>query len=98
MGWGEAVRLTGQLALDPSSRVAVALLEWDAPRSVEWLLLADLYDAFGAANFKSPKAYPRPFRGRHPGEHHYGSTQMTREQVIAVLRPTTPPKEATSHG
>lgn len=83
MSYGEAVRLTGQLVTDPTSRVAVELMEWDGPRSVEWLLLADLYDAFGQASFRNPKSYPRPFRD--PGSRRLGKTEMTRAQVIAVL-------------
>jgi hypothetical protein len=83
MSYGEAVRLTGELAADPSSHVACALMGWEGSRSVEWLLLADLYDAFGAASFKSPKLYPRPFRD--PSQRHFGKTDMTRAQVIAVL-------------
>lgn len=84
MGWGEAVRLTTMLARDPSSRVAGAVMEWEAPRSPEWLLLADLYDAFGVANFKSHKRYPRPFLD--PGERRVGKTALTRAEVIAVMR------------
>lgn len=83
MSYGEAVRLTGMLASDPSSRVAVELLQWDGPRSVEWLLLADLYDAFGAASFKSAKPYPRPFID--PQQRRVGKTKLTRAEVIAVL-------------
>lgn len=84
MSYGEAVRLTGMLTSDPSSRVAVALMQWDGPRSVEWLLLADLYDAFSAASFKHPRPYPRPFLD--PAQRRIGKTDMTREQVIDVLR------------
>lgn len=64
MSWGEAWRLTGQLANDPSSHVAAALAGWDFPVSREWLAAADLYDVFVAANTKKgrkPKPYPRPW-------------------------------------
>ena len=83
MEWGEAIRLVGVLALDPSSELAAQLNDWQGRRSPEWLILADLYDAFGAANFKHPKAYPRPFLA--PGARRMGRTRLSRDQVIAVL-------------
>lgn len=64
MSWGEAWRLTGVLANDPSSHVAAAIAGWEYPVTREWLAAADLYDAFVASNTKKgrkPKPYPRPW-------------------------------------
>lgn len=83
MPYGEAVRLVGLLAGDPSTRLAASLNEWDAPRSVEWLVLADLFDAFVRANYKAPQRYPRPFLDSR--SKHRGKTDMPRAQVIDLL-------------
>lgn len=83
MPYGEAVRLVAVLANDPSSRLAAALAGWDTPRSYEWLLLADLYDAFAGANYKHAKRYPRPFRDRDSKRR--GTTDRPRAEVIDLL-------------
>ncbi len=68
MMWGEAWRLTGLLAVDPSSQVAAALSGWYHPIDRVDLTLRDLYDlthAVGAAGSKQkPKPYPRPWDAR----------------------------------
>ena len=83
MSYGEAVRLVGVLAADPSSHLAAALNDWLAPRSVEWLVLADLFDAFVRANYRKPQAYPRPFP--EPGAVKRGKTNRPRAEVIDLL-------------
>ena len=85
MSWGEATRLVGVLSEDPSSRFAASAARWDMAVSPEWMLLADLYDAFGHANFKRSKPYPRPFRA--DGGARYGHAgKRSREEVLAILR------------
>jgi hypothetical protein len=83
MTYGEAMRLTQRLAHDPASQVCAALSEWDAPRSHEWLLLADTYDATVQANFKGAKPYPRPYP--EPGTTRRGHTKRSRAEVLAIL-------------
>jgi hypothetical protein len=83
MSYGEAVRLSGVLAADPSSHLAASLAGWKAPRSFEWLVLADLFDAFCRANYERPTAYPRPFRDSD--ETHRGQTDRPRAEVIDLL-------------
>jgi hypothetical protein len=83
MEYGEAVRLVGLLAGDPSTRLAAALNEWTAPRSLEWLVLADLFDAFVRANYKQPQRYPRPFLDG--AAKHRGKTDLPRADVIDLL-------------
>jgi len=83
VSWGEAVRLVGVLAADPSSHICAALNEWQTPRSPEWLVLADLFDAFVRANYRQPQAYPRPFRD--PADKHHGKTDLPRAKVIDLL-------------
>jgi hypothetical protein len=83
MPYGEAVRLVGVLAADPSSHLAAALNEWTVPRSPEWLVLADLFDAFVRANYKKAQRYPRPFMDG--GAVRRGRTSLPRADVIALL-------------
>lgn len=84
MGWGEAVRLVGVLSQDPSTQLAASLNDWQAPRSPEWLVLADLFDVFVQANSKRRQnPYPRPFRD--PSDKHRGSTTRPRAEVIDIL-------------
>lgn len=83
MTWAEAVNLTGVLSADTTSMVCSAALGWDSPRSRDWLVLADLYDAFARANFKSPKPYPRPFSSVETRR--FGSTRLDRSEVVALL-------------
>lgn len=82
MSYGEALRLTGLLMRDPSSQVAAAQQGWDAPRTSEWWLLADLYDLTHASLAKAPKPYPRPVR---PQGSRLGRTRMNRTHVLAIL-------------
>lgn len=83
MPYGEAVRLVGVLAGDPSTHLSAALNDWSAPRSMEWLVLADLFDAFVKANYKHAQQYPRPFLDR--GAVKRGKTDLHRADVISLL-------------
>jgi len=83
MSYGEAVRLVGALAGDPSTRLAASLNQWDQPRSPEWLVLADLFDAFVRANYRNPQKYPRPFLDG--GVVKRGKTNRPRAEVISLL-------------
>lgn len=61
MSWREAWNLVGILVRDPSSQVGAAMAGWEAPKSAEWLILADLYDLQHMSKAKrAPKPYPRP--------------------------------------
>ena len=83
MPYGEAVRLVGVLAADPSSHIAAALNEWKQPRTPEWLVLADLFDAFVRANYRKAQRYPRPFL--EGGAVKRGKTNLPRADVIDLL-------------
>jgi len=62
MSWGEAWRLTHELALDPASHVSAAIGGWSFPVSREWIAAVDHYDAFVTSKSKrKPKPYPRPW-------------------------------------
>lgn len=91
MSWGEAWRLTQQLASDPSSSVAAALLGWEHPITREDVMLRALYDlhhriawAQGGGKGPKPKPYPRPWatsrRRVKP------AASLTQEQILAALR------------
>jgi hypothetical protein len=89
MSWGEAIRLTQTLQSDPSSHVAAALNDWDAPRSGAWMVLADLYDLMQHVNVdprkrSQVKPYPRPWRD--PNSRRRGRTTKSRAEVISILR------------
>ncbi len=85
MTWGEAWRLTGLLAADPSSYVGAALSGWEQPVSHIDLRLRDLYDlthlVAAVGSKRKPKPYPRPWdqKGR------MGSVSLTSEQLDRVL-------------
>lgn len=71
ISWGEAYRLTQQLATDPASRVGAAINGWEFPVSREVLVLMDLFDLThqiawrqGGSKGARPKPYPRPMRGK----------------------------------
>jgi len=50
---------------------------------VEWLVLADLFDAFVKANYQRAQKYPRPF---HEGRSaRRGRTDLSRAVVIELL-------------
>ena len=83
MSWGEAIRLTNLLAADPSSHVAASLAGWEHPASREWLVLADLFDAFRVANFKKPAPYPRPWSG---AKRERMKPTVSQSDVVAALR------------
>lgn len=82
MTWGEAGRLAKSLARDTASAVGASLAEWQYPASREALALMDLYDAFASANFKRPKAYPRPW---DPPPKQIGNARLTPGELRAIL-------------
>lgn len=91
MTFGEAIRLTEQLASDPSSHVAAALLGWQHPYSREALVLADLFDlqhqkAWGGKGAK-PKPYPRPWPDQQSGKRtSKPAADITQDEILAALR------------
>lgn len=92
MSWGEVLRLTERLCLDPASHVAAALSGWDAPVSREALVLMDTFDlthqvAWSSAGGKGarPKKYPRPWPDssrRRTGP----DPSLSQDQIIEALR------------
>jgi hypothetical protein len=84
MPWGEAIRLVGLISQDPSSQLCAQLNGWKAPRSAEWLVLADLFDVFIQANStRRQPPYPRPFPDANAKR--TGKTDLPRAQVIELL-------------
>lgn len=89
MSWREAWNLTGILVKDSSSQVGAALAGWSAPRTTEWLLLADLYDLQHASKAKrAPKPYPRPTD--KPNTRKVGKTSLPRAEAIRLLSRVSP--------
>lgn len=85
MSWGEAIRLTDILLADPSSMLAADNAKWEYPISREAMVLMDVFDLDHAVNSKDkPKPYPRPWKTVEQKRH--GKTDMSREQVLEVLR------------
>lgn len=84
MGWGEAWRLMQLLLRDPSSRLAAAVAGWEAPRSPEWMILADLFDLThrGLAGRKKITPYPRPWDKRRFGN----ARKRSQGEIRAALR------------
>ena len=79
-------RVTEVLAGDPSSQVSAALNGWPNPVSREFMVAADLYDVFVAANTRKgrrPKPYPRPWLDQ--GRKKYGRVTRPQKEVIAAL-------------
>jgi hypothetical protein len=94
MGWAEAFRLLRILVEDPSSQVATAINGWDYATTREALTLADLYDAYGAATFKKPKRYPRPWADKDKTR--LGKTSLPQHKVRALLASRAPVRETPS--
>lgn len=84
MSYGEAIRLLGVLAADPSSMFAASREGWAHPISHEAAVLMDLYDLQHASKSKKkPKPYPRPWPAE--GTRRRGKTTLSRAEVVAVL-------------
>lgn len=84
--WGELWRVTQVLAGDPSSQLAASLNGWPNPVSREFMVAADLYDVFVAANSKKgrrAKPYPRPWLD--PGRKKYGRATRSQRDIRAAL-------------
>lgn len=93
MSWREAWNLVAVLVKDSSSQVGAALAGWDAPRSVEWLLFADLYDLQHASKAKrKPKPYPRPIPDK-ASTRRIGKTKLGRADAIRLLNSHSPIRE-----
>lgn len=80
--WGEACRLASVLLRDPSSALAASVAGWPHPVTREWVALKALYDRFLDVHAKRPAYMPAPWDPPPPV---YGTTDMNREQVLAVL-------------
>ena len=86
MPWGEACRLTGELARDTASHVCAALNGWEFPATREALVLMDLYDAYAAVKFKRPQPYPRPWQTGEKSTRQRGNAAgRTPEEVRRIL-------------
>lgn len=90
MEWGEAVRLTRDLAADPSSRVCASVGEWEHPVTWEALTVMSLIDlthqiAWSQGGRKGPR--PRPFPRPWPdGSRKVAKPELSQEEVLAALR------------
>ena len=88
MSWGEAYRLVGELADEPSSHTAAAMAGWQHPWPREAALLADMWDLTATAHSgkRAPTPYPRPWRRAPRGERHVPDVAgRSREDVRAIL-------------
>lgn len=85
MSIGEALALVEILSGDPSSHLFAAIAEWKYPVSHEFLVLADLFDAFAKVNFKKPDPYPRPKPDSSKAVERLGE-RIAPPDIAAVLR------------
>lgn len=93
MSWGEATRLVGVLAADPSSALCAALAGWEHPFSREALILADLFDVQYASKAKRrPQPWPRPWNKRR---RKWGDRKLTIPALRAVLDANRQPEPPT---
>ena len=98
MRWGEAVRLTRQLATDPSSHVGAALAGWEHPVSREALVLMDLFDLQHRSKAKqTPDPYRRPWPD--PNKKQVGTgTRLTPDEFKAQWKRLADDAEVVSDG
>jgi len=85
MGWAWHFRLFWELVKDPGSHLAAAINGWEYPVSREWMVAADQYDAFVAANTHKgrPKPYPRPWRDQEKKQ--FGRATRPQSEIRAAL-------------
>ena len=98
MTWGEALRLTRVLELDPASAVGAALAKFDRPTSRESLMLMEVYDSLEANRAgRKAKRYPRPWGDKTRKT--IGRARLTVQRLREVLdahRAPDPDREAVS--
>lgn len=88
MSWGEACRLVGELAAEPSSHTAAALGGWSHPWSWEATAVADLWEltaGLHTAKGKESPDYPRPWPKPHTGRRRGNAAGRTPEQMRDLL-------------
>jgi hypothetical protein len=92
MSWGEALRITKQLSIDPSSHVAAAVSGWDHPITHDAIVLMSLFDlqhqiAWAQSGRKGPrpKPYPRPWSS-NTTKRAKPDARLTQSEIIAALR------------
>lgn len=88
MTWGEALRQTKLLRVDPSSQVAAAVEGWDHPISREALAILDLFDWTRLVDLGGKKVDPHPMRPwkQKPTPKRMGDTGgRTPDNVRAIL-------------
>ena len=99
MTWGEAIRLTQVLSLDPASAVGAAVADFDRPTAREALMLMDVYDALEVARLgRKAKRYPRPWASK---ARRIGRARLSVQQIRQLLdehRATDPESEEVSDG
>lgn len=99
MTYGEAIRLTRVLLVDPSTAVSASMAGWTYPLSREALALLDLFDLQHASKSKRrPKPYPRPWAEKNRTQRR-GTARLTSAELRDVLdRNRDDPPEVTAHG
>lgn len=90
MTWGEALRLTKEILLDPSAHVTASVYDWSHPVPWPAMVAMDAYDlahqvAWGQSGGKGsrPKPYPRPWPDRVTKRF---APSVSQDEVIAALR------------
>jgi hypothetical protein len=94
MSWGEAYRLTQELAGDPESHVSASLSGWERAVPQAAMVLMDLYDLTHQIGWKQfggkgpkPKPYPRPWPTTKTGRHKAKPDEsLTQDEIVAALR------------
>ena len=84
----ELVDLVAGLMRDPSSRLQAAIAGWDRPTSMEWVVLADLFDLQHSSKSKHrPKLYPRPWPDNKNKIGGKKTVKRSIRDVLSILRP-----------
>jgi hypothetical protein len=88
ISWREATHLVEALTRDPSTSLAAALGGWRHPASLEWMMLANIYDLTLRLNSKKGSTYERPWESVST---RIAPTRLrTREQIDGILNKMNP--------
>lgn len=85
VSFDELYLLVQVLAKDPSSWLQAALHDWKHPASYEWIMLANLYDAYANVNSKNKhKPVQRPWPSA--GETKIGTARRDARDILTKAK------------
>lgn len=98
MTYGEAIRLTRVLLVDPGTAVSASMAGWTYPLSREALALLDLFDLQHTSKSKRrPQPYPRPWVAKDRTRQR-GTARLSSAELRDLLDQHRDPPEVTAHG